>query len=307
MTGINDAFDDDLTVGYTRQRLADFTVEQIALGFINAMKGQALENAGDILSHFYFTDTEYADDPVRIRMDPTGYATRRQRTRAHLMYALKLLPIQLMNDNYLTGVDFYEQYRGQPLFDGILDNKNDPRTLQQERGQIANASTVSTLEKGDHLSTRQSTLNSTILRVPGHTNNAYDIRISLVGREIAKKHLFSTLLEFIFTLGLGNAAAEISFAHSTNENVPAWAFAIENPESSISFQVFQLLGVLEAIARYCVLQDTYRELVFGFFADGMYVAGGCVTKADRTRMWCNGLRREEQQSTSSNLTAISSL
>lgn len=284
-----------MTVGYSRQRLADFSVEQIALGFINSIKILALGDAKAILPRYFHIDNEYDDDPVRIRMDSASSAARGERTNANVMYALRTLPVILMNDNYLAGVNFFERYRGWPLYNGVFDNKNDPRTLQPASEPVMNASLAST-QRRRSLVVRQSNDNSTTLSIPGSNPDAYEIKIFLLGREIPKKAMFAVILEFLFALGLENAGDEITRPTLVDQNLPAWIFAMDNSESTTPFQIFHLLGILEAIARHCVLENSYRELVFDFFAGDQYVAGGCVTKADNARAWCRGLRGKGQQS-----------
>lgn len=289
-----------MSCGYSRQRLAEFSLEQIALGFINALKRLALSDAKAALPQYSNADQEYPDDPVRIRMDSAGYATRRERTSGNVMYALKTIPILLINDNYLAGVDFYEQYRNWPLYNGVFDDRNAPHGLQSASEPARNTS----LGSKRILSVRQAKDSSDILRIPGANDDEYKINIYLLGREIAETDFFSVILEFLFVLGLKDAAAEIKSPFIANRYLPAWIFARDSLASSTPFQIFQLLGILEAIARYCVLQDSYRELSFDFFAGGQFVAGGCVTRPDRQRLWCDGLRGDWQQGIPSNLTAL---
>ena len=45
-----------------------FTINQVALGFINAVKRQAIEDCNEHIRTYTFTDTEYEDDPIRIQI-----------------------------------------------------------------------------------------------------------------------------------------------------------------------------------------------------------------------------------------------
>lgn len=72
-------------------------------------------------------------------------------------------------------------------------------------------------------------------------------------------------------------------------------FIRRNPESTFPFATYHVLAILEAMARYAVQQDTYRELVYDFIVDGALVSSGCVTVPEFSRGWCQGLRGEHLQ------------
>ena len=77
-------------MGYTPQRLVSFTIEQIALGFINALKEEGLQNADEELPRYAFTDTSYADDPVRILIIAAPGAPNFELNRANIMSKIRL-------------------------------------------------------------------------------------------------------------------------------------------------------------------------------------------------------------------------
>lgn len=244
---------------------------------------------------------------LRISMDSAGYRAHAQKTSASVMYALKTLPIILMHDGYLAGVNFYERYGAMPLYNGMFDKMGDPHDLQLPSKSTTNSSMRGNGQKRSS-DPEQSDGNSTVLSITSPNNNAYEIKISLRGREIGKTTMFSVILEFLFVLGLEDAGAVLTSPAIANWNMPAWIFAKDNQESTIPFQVFQLLGILEAIARYCVLQNSYRELVFDLYADNdQHIARGCVTRPDRASMWCNELEENGQQGSSNKSTALSSV
>ena len=49
-------------------------MNQVALGFINAVKRQAIKDCDQRISSYTFTDTEYENDPIRLRIDAAAGA-----------------------------------------------------------------------------------------------------------------------------------------------------------------------------------------------------------------------------------------
>ena len=200
-----------------------------------------------------------------------------------------------MNDNFLAGVNFLERYHGVPLYSGILDNNPNLHLLQQGSAVIVNTSVASSQKKRDLIAS-PSKNGSLSVQTPGYRDYNYDVRILFEGVGLTKQALFTTLLRSMFKIGLETADSSIGGLSDSDENIPAWFFASEHLESTIPLQAFQLLAIVEAIARHCVQQDTYRELIFDFYADGIHVAEGCVTTSGTRSLWCRGLRNGHQSS-----------
>lgn len=68
MTNLNNRFA-DLSLDYISTRSEGFTKNQVALGFINAVKREAIKDCDQYIASYTFTDTEYADDPIRIQIN----------------------------------------------------------------------------------------------------------------------------------------------------------------------------------------------------------------------------------------------
>jgi len=51
-----------------------------------------------------------------------------------------------------------------------------------------------------------------------------------------------------------------------------------------------MILIAEAVAKECAVKGLYKELIWDFFADGKWAAGGCLTKPDVSRVSCAGLR-----------------
>ena len=67
VTSLNNRFA-DLSIHSISMTPELFTINQVALGFINAMKTQSIEDCDEHMSTYTFIDTEYEDDPIRIRI-----------------------------------------------------------------------------------------------------------------------------------------------------------------------------------------------------------------------------------------------
>ena len=65
-----------------------------------------------------------------------------------------------------------------------------------------------------------------------------------------------------------------------------WIFVKHDSESDIPLLGFQLLAILESIARHSVNSARFAEMDFIFFVDGQSVAWGCVTRPEFSRAWC---------------------
>ena len=83
MTSLNDRFA-DLFVHSISIGPPSFTINQVALGFINAVKVQAIENCNQRMSTYTFTDTEYEDDPIRIEINAAAGSPVRHRSKLPL-------------------------------------------------------------------------------------------------------------------------------------------------------------------------------------------------------------------------------
>ena len=281
-------------VGYHPRRLTSFSVEEVALGFINALKLESLEDASEQIYTYAFDDNEYEDGVIRIRCRTVPYAPLGQDTRANIMYILGTLPIILMRDNFIAGVSFYETYDRRMLYSGVLNRNNHPPRLTMANQTTDNSSSSAVASQkrspNNQLLGFQQTDNTTMkFTVPG-TNENLELKMYFVGRRISKVHMFEALINSMLFWGLEDSSEEVEATAMTEAQMPAWIFMRRNPASPQLFQIFQLLAIVEAMARYCTQQGIYSELVYDFFFDGSLVSGGCVTAPQYSREWCKGLR-----------------
>lgn len=289
VTSLNDRFT-DLAVNYDLLISQVFFVNQIALGFINAMKIQALEDFDQHITNYAFIDTEYADDPIRIRVEGAAGAPESKLVRCNIMYAIKTLAVDLLTRGRNYGAVFSLSYNGQPIYNGIFDNKNEAALLEPSSNTSANLSEISVQKKGPLSLRSLNTANSssTLLSIPGFDDVEYYVKFDLLGRLLTKAGFFSAILEFMFTLAQRDSADSIEAVSQATGNDLPWIF-VRHARSDFQLQGFELLGILEGMARHVVSRGSYMEVVFSFYINGDLVATGCVTKPSVSRRWCHGL------------------
>ena len=190
------------------------------------------------------------------------------------------------------GAAFTEFYRGRLLYNGLFDNKDNVLSLAQSSNSSAGSNETAAQEKRALNTHSLDVMNSstTSLTIPGSDDVEYRIDFDFRGDRIGKIAIFSAILEFMMTLAQLNSVDPIEDVSQANATDLSWIFVMHNSESGIPLQGFQLLAILEAIARHSVNQVCYREMTFGFFVDGQTVAEGCVTKPELSRAWCRELR-----------------
>ena len=200
--------------------------------------------------------------------------------------------MKLMTNQRPCALRFTESYRGQLLYDGIFDDKNDPLSLAQSSNSSANANDTAASEKRAPSIHALDVTNSstTPLTIPGPANVEYRIEFDFRMYRLAKVSIFSAILELMMALAQSNSADPIEVASQASPTDLAWIFVRHSSETDIPLQGFQLLAILESIARHSVNSERFGELDFDFFVDGQKVAKGCVTRPNYSRAWCHGLR-----------------
>ena len=311
VTTLNDRFA-GFSVNHYSIIQRSFSVNQVALGFINALKKQAIENCNEYITSYTFTDTEYENDPIRIRINAAAGGIEGQLVRCNYMYGIKTLMIDLMAQvRRLYGARFTVSYRGRLLYIGVFDNKNDAPSLAQSSNSSTDPSEPVAEEKRalsiQTLDTSNST--TTLLAIPGSNDVDYRIDFDFRGNDFLKTSLFSAIVEFMMTLAQLDSGDPIENISQSTPTDSVMIFVMHNSESSAPLQGFQLLAILESIARHAVNNQRYQEMTFDFFISGESVAEGCVTAPNRSRMWCQGLReagRGGQQSLVGNFSSSGS-
>ena len=293
VTSLNNRFE-DLSIEYSAFRLRAYPINEVALGFINAMKIQALENFDEHVISYTYTDTEYEDSPIRIRIVALAGAPPVQLVRGNVMYAIKSLAIEQLSRARLYGATFTESYHGEPLYRGVFDNKSDPPSVEQLSSSSADTSETIAQDKRALSTYSLDARNSTaiLLNIPGSDDVHYRMEFDFVGGVLSQVGIFSAILNFMFTLAQRDGADTLQNLSELTSTDSVWIFVTKNWESEHSLQVFQLLAIMESVARHAVLRGLYQEMIFNFFIDEELVAGGCFTAPVLTRVWCGGIREE---------------
>ena len=256
------------------------------------MKLGALEDCDERLTSYTFTDTEYQDSVIRIQVTAVNDAPQAQLVRCNILYAIKTLAIQQLTYVHEFGATFVESYYGILLYGGILDNKHDDLSLQQSSNSSADLSVTDSQEKRASSAQELDTTNSTttLLNITGSNDVEYHIDFYYTGSFIDKINIFSAILQFMMTLAQQDHDAAIAHVSEATSADAYWIFVTHIPDSSFSLQVFELLAILEGIARYCVTKRYYKELSFRFFINRELTARGCLTAPIPSRRWCQGMR-----------------
>ena len=272
------------------------------------MKREAIEDCDQYITSYTFTDTEYENDPVHIRINAAAGSPEGQLVRCNYLYAIKTLAFSLIVQARLYGGIFTESYRSQLLYIGEIDNKNDAPSLAQSSNSSADPSEAIAGERRA-LSTQpvdRKISTPSLLAIPGSNDVEYWIDFDYRGNRFAKISLFSAILEFIMTLAQLDSGDEIANISQASPTESLIIYVMPSPESSVPLQVFQVLAILESIARQAVNDARYQEMTFEFFIDNELAATGCVRVPSGPRAWCQGWREGDQQSLAGNLTSSGS-
>ena len=197
----------------------------------------------------------------------------------------------LMNDNFPAGVRFYENYKQRPLYIGTLDRKGEPLFLEPTN-RTTNDSDLTTSRKrsviGQQLSILQTNATTSILSVPGG-DATLELNFYFVGVRLPKVGIFGAILRLLFGLGMKTSTGSVDSTSLAYAGLPVWIYIIRDPTTQFDLAVYHVLAILEAIARYCVQQNSFQELVYDFLVGGALVSKGCLTQPDDSRAWCQGL------------------
>ena len=256
------------------------------------MKLGTLRDCNERVTRYTFTDTEYQDSDIRIRVTAVENAPLEQLVLCNILYAIKTLAIEQLYHAQELGANFVESNHGIPLYNGVLDNKYDDPSLQQLSKPSADLSDTHSQEKRASSAQVLDSTNSstTLLKITGSNDFVYKVDFYFTGILINKVSIFSAILEFLMTQTQRDADAAVEYVSQATSSDAYWMFVEHNRHSSFSLQVFELVAILEAMARHCVSRNHYQELSFRFFVNQEYTARGCLTAPNFNRRWCQGMR-----------------
>ena len=288
-----------------------FTLESFALAAITAMKEEALLDYEAPIVEYDFTDTVHPENPVRFTVDTVAEtaAAVAQAKRSSLLWTLKTLGVQLMRSRYLQPLLFSVSYRRQVVYRGQLREKEEMRGLKKN-GTEGNPGAVLSARREAAFDPRLSldmvappnltnatttTVTLKPLSPSGITQNNddphYELTFNLLPTFLPALAIYESLLEILLLLAKLSADAPVPRSSVAFSRLYAWVFMIEPypPAEAHPFQQFQAVAIVEAIARYYVLQGVWKEMSFEFLTDGKVNARGCVVRNTPAREWCQGL------------------
>ena len=223
------------------------------------------------------------------------------------MYAIKTLAIELMTSLELYRVYFDEFYRRERLYHGVFYHKNDIPLLEQSSNSSADSSVrVAQEKRALNMQPFDVTNSSTILlAIPGLNDDEYRIEFKYGKRQISMTGLFSAMLELMMTLAQRTDDDDIieSVSQATSSDL-SWIYAMHISESDVPLQVFQLVAILESMARNAVSRRLYVATIFRFYVNRQLVSWGCITPPTASSAWCRDWREGAQEPLMRNMSSL---
>ncbi|KAL9012088.1 MAG: hypothetical protein Q9173_003117 [Seirophora scorigena] len=258
----------------TRNR---FSVEDLAIATISAMKEEALKDYNAAIYDFYYTATRPQYDPIRIALRPAQGAAAIMLKRSSVMWTIKALSKDLMRTRFLHPLLFSVQCDAGSLFGGILEQSSGPAASAEPTGAplslvlLPKTSTDVVRAKPESLQDQPH----------------YQVNLNFVGERLSQYYIFVSLLTALLQLGRSDVASILREFAMDNISLPVWVFmnVIPHPDA-YPFQQYHAVALLEAAAQYYVLHHQYTEMTFELLMNGRLTASGCVTKALISRRRC---------------------
>ncbi|KAL8711814.1 MAG: hypothetical protein Q9220_003758 [cf. Caloplaca sp. 1 TL-2023] len=290
-------FQFDRTAGET----SEFTVEQIALAAITAMKEEAVLDYTQAVTLYLFVDLLHAENPVRMEIYALPGAPVSYIKRSTIMWTLQQLALELIRTRYLKRVVFRVQRGHEYVYGGLLDNRNQLSTPSRN----AENTTANSIAQAQPNSLAIIPTTENIIRLKNTSSlqddPRYELRFDFVGYPLSQLSIFESLLTLMLSLGAVASDSLQPLIQMRLRNLGAWIFMVKNPGpvQDHPFRQSQAVAILEAIARYYVQYNSYREMTFQLFVNGQLSARGCVTRPVASRVWCTGMFSDMEQLTAS--------
>ena len=280
-----------------------FTLEDMGLFAIAALKEQALLQYDAFLTDLDFMDHAHPVPPLRIifRAESSSILHMKAK-RSTVIWAISRLAVEMMRGRILHRLPFQVFYRSQLIYDGFVALEDNPvlsassgnGSLSAERAHSTPAfMTVIPIN-----STKASRKNVSVQ----DDHPQYSLSFAFIdqrGSEIWDYYIFRVLIALLLQLAKLDAASSQLVVAMTSREFQAWVFMREvRPiPADYIFQQYHALAIVEAIARYYELHGQYREMTFQFRANGQLLAQGCVTRPVQSRQWCRGMFTEAYSAT----------
>lgn len=274
-----------------------YSTEHIALGFIAAMKKEAMLDCEQRLAIFAWTYIDYPgprSNKLTITMHSNTVTAGPQHVRCNLMWGLKTLSKQLIRDDFRKGTRFFEWF-GSPsrhaveVYYGLFGDLSSLDLMELTTNRTINSEEMAVQDNQTMGLTPNAT---TSLDIPGSSNANIFIVIKFAENPLSQSLIFSTVLESLMEFAQRDVNREIQRLSFTSSIFPVWLFATSYPQLTpgFIFTTLHMILVAEALAKECVVKGLYKELLWDFFADGKWAAGGCLTTPIQSRAFCAGLR-----------------
>ncbi|KAL8662966.1 MAG: hypothetical protein Q9202_004289 [Teloschistes flavicans] len=289
-------FDDDFSgfeLSYVREREGSnvFTMEQIALCAIAAMKEEAIADYNGYVRDFSFIDRQHPENPVYWLMRSSPSSDSRNLRRSSVLWTLMALTIQLMRFQYFRAMPFYVSRYQIPVYDGFIQNRNPQMNSPITDNDTLTSATASPLSfTGVVLNASSMVLQpNTALKLKDEPQYTLDFKFA--GFPISRYGVFESILEFLLVLGKLDASAEQSQIGIALGRLQVSIYLLQTfPYApGYSLRQFMAVSVLESVARFYVINRVWKEMTVVLRVDGMELAKGCVTLAIRGKEWCHGL------------------
>ena len=275
----------------------DLSRGDVALTFINAMAAESLEPWGDRL---FFFDYTIPETPVRIVLRSAPTARTATTVRSTVMWVLQQVPIHLLSNPDIRGVEFKVLANGQDLYTGKVSSRNRPAAAAGVLGhggvQSGNSSSGSSEQnrKGSLLINQPSNTSTESLNLADRllAGDRYVAIYEFAGLPLRDIDIFSFILKYILQLAAQDVHEVISFLYFTPSTSPIWSYARQHvgQTPTQTMHVYHIVMLLLGAARFCIGRGVYEELLMELWMNEALLVAGCVVRALDGRQWCRGLK-----------------
>ncbi|KAL9583144.1 MAG: hypothetical protein Q9212_002873 [Teloschistes hypoglaucus] len=275
-----------------------YTIEEVALAAIGALKEEALERFSARVLEFNHVD-EFRPNPVRITLRYIPPGPESKATRGALMWSIKTLVVRMITFNYYRPLTFLVKHRQDVVWAGALSDREQAMSLPNGTSATANTLAVESAAASLSLVPVPMPRNATTVELkqlaPLKDDPHYEVIFGRFPFPLYQPEIFESIMELLIALGKFEATETRLYDHLVLRRAQAWIFLMEvsPPVQEHRFKQFQEVAILEAFARYYVQIGVYSEMTVTFKVNGENVARGCITKRSRAQEWCRGLFAED--------------
>ena len=273
-----------------------FTVDQIGLFAIAALKEEALLDYNEPLIDYDFTDYDHPIPPLQIVLSAKTHNIFHPKVRrSTVMWAVSAIAVDIMRSQYLHALSFEVFDNADHIYSGsigLLHERSSPRLPINS----SSASPRSVRKPPSLAVIPTKSTNNVLLSSPPEVADQpqYDLSFTLTrlrASVIQDRYVLPALILLLLQMGKADAASIQPRIAITRRDLQAWVFMeqIRRSEMDQHFHLFQAVAVVEAMARFSELKRRWGEMTVMLRADGQLLARGCITRAIPARQWCGGL------------------